>query len=146
MGTAYSLKQKPLAFVVQQMADTARKYDKGTAEMIEKATAYARNKEKPSVVLEEFQGWAAHEAIAAAVYIYLMEPDSIQRAIFMGVHTPGDSDTIASIAGALVATRNGLSSIPKDWIERVEDSRVILDLADRLVTRDQQVTEPSQGK
>ena len=32
-------------------------------------------------------------------------PDDLEKAIFTGVHTPGDSDSIASLAGALIGAR-----------------------------------------
>lgn len=53
-------------------------------------------------------GWAADEAIAAAVYLFVRNADNPQHAIIEGVNTPGDSDSIASLAGALVGARTGI--------------------------------------
>lgn len=52
-------------------------------------------------------GWAADEAIAGTVYLFARNHDNIQRAIYEGVHTPGDSDSLASLVGALVGAYSG---------------------------------------
>lgn len=52
-------------------------------------------------------GWAADEAVAAAVYLFARNGDNVQQAIIEGVNTPGDSDSIASLVGALVGAKTG---------------------------------------
>jgi ADP-ribosylglycohydrolase len=53
-------------------------------------------------------GWAADEAVSAALYIFMRHADDLQGALIEGANTPGDSDTIASLAGALVGARTGI--------------------------------------
>jgi hypothetical protein len=62
----------------------------------------------PEIVLDRLRSWAVHEAIAAAAYLLVRNPDNARRAILEGANSPGDSDSIASIAGAMVGVRVGL--------------------------------------
>ena len=50
-------------------------------------------------------------------------------AILEGANTPGGSDSIATIAGALVGARAGLSALPTSWVRDVERSTLLLRLA-----------------
>ena len=45
---------------------------------------------------------------------------------------PGDSDSIASMAGALVGARCGAYQIPQEWIDVLEKSNELIDLADKI--------------
>ncbi len=53
-------------------------------------------------------GWSADEAVAAALYIFIRHSDDLKAALLEGANTPGDSDSIASLAGALVGARTGI--------------------------------------
>jgi len=64
-------------------------------------------------IFNMYEGWAADDAIAAAAYIFALTPDNVDHAILLGVHTPGDSDSIASMAGALVGARVGAKALQK---------------------------------
>jgi hypothetical protein len=46
-----------------------RRWDSATATMIDEARSDVERGILPEVTLERMQGWAAHEAIAAAVYL-----------------------------------------------------------------------------
>ncbi len=48
-----------------------------------------------------------------------------------GANTPGDSDSLATLAGALTGARCGLDALPAAWIRGVEGSRKLLELARR---------------
>lgn len=45
-------------------------------------------------------GWIADEAVSAALYVFLRHPNDPQAALYEAVNTPGDSDSIATLAGA----------------------------------------------
>lgn len=62
-------------------------------------------------IFHTYQGWAADDALAAALYTFALSPDNAHHAIVVGVHTPGDSDSIASMAGALVGARVGAQAL-----------------------------------
>ena len=74
--------------------------------MMATAIEEARTGIPPQQTLKRLQGWAAHEAIAAAVYLFTRHADDPRAAILEGANTPGDSDSLATLAGpwsALVA-------------------------------------------
>ncbi|MBN1979883.1 MAG: ADP-ribosylglycohydrolase family protein [Chitinivibrionales bacterium] len=119
--------------IIQTMADTARTYSTITAEMIEQAISYADRGAEPEMVLERFKGWAAHEAIAAAVYIFSRHAGSPRSAILEAANTPGDSDSIATCVGALVGAFNGAHALPRQWIDDLERTEELQALAIQLV-------------
>ena len=54
---------------------------------------------------------------------------TLRAAILEGANTPGDSDSIATLAGALVGGRVGLAGLPAEWVKDVERSRELAQLA-----------------
>ncbi|EDV25413.1 uncharacterized protein TRIADDRAFT_55486 [Trichoplax adhaerens] len=81
-------------------------------------------------------GITAIEAIPAALMAFLCvacEPkntfmDVIEYAIALG----NDTDTIATMAGAIAGGYYGYNSLPKDWIEKCEGSSYAFDQAEKL--------------
>jgi ADP-ribosylglycohydrolase len=65
-------------------------------------------------------GWIAEEALATALYCYLISPDEPVTVIARGAATSGDSDSIACLAGAFAGARLGLAAWPADWLYRIE--------------------------
>ena len=116
-----------------------------TSDMIRYAAAMAQSGSSPAQVLgthNERQsnyrstkgfllGWSADEAIAAAVYIFLRHPHDMQAALAEAVNTPGDSDSIGTLVGALVGAYNGFSSFAAlhDW-DLLENIKMLEQLAD----------------
>jgi len=73
----------------------------------------------------------AHNSVPTAVYCYLLEQDpikSIRRAIWIG----GDRDTIACMAGAIAGAHRGAGSLPREYLDRLENADRIRWLAERL--------------
>lgn len=131
VGTAYALQHKDPQFILQKMIEAARKYDEKTAKMIEEVVRCAKEKKPTSnEVFKKFLGWAAHDAIAATAYIFALSHDNLKRAIHLGVHTPGDSDSIASMAGALVGAYTGVDQLPESLINPLEDADLLKEKAD----------------
>lgn len=101
-------------YIIERMVSAASNYDKKTAGMIADAAKKARRGISEKIILQAppespdlLQGWRASEAIAAAVYIFRRYPHDQYKAIELGVNSTGDSDTIASLAGALVGAYSG---------------------------------------
>ncbi|MBI5948863.1 MAG: ADP-ribosylglycohydrolase family protein [Chloroflexi bacterium] len=115
--------------VLGQMPETAAKYSADTATMIAQATAEAVDGTPPRTTLQRLQGWAAHEAIAAAAYVFARNAGDARTAILEAANTPGDSDSIATLVGALVGAHLGIDALPADWIADVERSAELRDLA-----------------
>jgi len=74
-------------------------------------------------VFERYPGWRADDAIAATVYAWALFPTNIRSAIYVGVHTPGDSDSIASMTGALAGALGGnIENLPTALLAQLEGS------------------------
>lgn len=116
---------------LELMLAAAARHDAGTARMCEQAVQDALDGARPVSVLTRLQGWAAHEAIAAAMFVVARHPDDIRAALLEGANASGDSDSIATLAGALLGARLGIQSLPEDWVRDVERSQVLLQLAIR---------------
>lgn len=75
-------------------------------------------------------GWAADEAVAAAVYVFTRHTNNCHEALKEAVNTPGDSDSIAALAGALVGAYNGLDAFNKQYdYSLLENKDELLSLA-----------------
>lgn len=138
IGVARLVRCDDVSKVVSEMVTAAARYSPKTADMMTRAVHEAQTGVGPEVTLARLQGWAAHEAIAAAVYIFVRHPDDPRAAILEGANTPGDSDSLATLAGALVGVRCGLSAVPKEWVEQVERSDELLNLARLIAGRSHQ--------
>ncbi|MBY0524127.1 MAG: ADP-ribosylglycohydrolase family protein [Gemmataceae bacterium] len=132
VGMALVLAERDPAWVGSEMVAAACRYSARTAVMMAQAIEEARNGTKPEVTLQRLQGWAAHEAIAAGLYVFTRHPDDPRTAILEGANTPGDSDSIATLAGALVGARCGIDALPAEWVREVERSTELTELANRI--------------
>ena len=65
-------------------------------------------------------GWVAEEALATGLLCFLVHQEDPRATVCRAATTRGDSDSIASIAGALAGAYLGIDAWPKDWIERIE--------------------------
>jgi poly(ADP-ribose) glycohydrolase ARH3 len=52
----------------------------------------------------------------------MRDPYDFEKAIREAIRGGGDTDTIASIVGALSGAFNGLEAIPAQWVEQLENS------------------------
>jgi ADP-ribosylglycohydrolase len=132
VGIARIVQGQDVNRVVSEMAAAACRYSPPTAAMITTAIDEAQRGVEPEVTLQRLQAWAAHEAIAAGIYIFVRHPDDPRAAILEGANTPGDSDSIATLAGALVGARRGIDALPADWVRDVERSDELIKLAKRI--------------
>ncbi len=132
VGVARVMRDDPVEVVLSEMVAAACRYSPKTAEMMARAIDEALSGVGPDTTLARLEGWAAHEAIAAAVYIFARHPDDPRAAILEGANTPGDSDSLATLAGALSGARAGLAAIPPDWVQGVERGDELLALALRI--------------
>lgn len=65
-------------------------------------------------------GCFAEEALATALYCYLISPGEPVAVIGRGAASSGDSDSIACLAGAFAGAALGLSAWPAAWRTRIE--------------------------
>ncbi|WP_433372880.1 ADP-ribosylglycohydrolase family protein [Actinoplanes sp. CA-142083] len=66
------------------------------------------------------EGWIAEEALATALYCYLISPDEPVAVIGRGAASSGDSDSIACLAGAFAGASLGLRAWPSAWQTQIE--------------------------
>ena len=78
-------------------------------------------------------GWVAEEALACALACVLIYPENYSAAVRKGASNSGDSDSIASITGAVSGALLGVNAIPKDWRKRVESRNRLLELAKQFI-------------
>ena len=81
-------------------------------------------------------GWAADEAVAAAVYVFTRHSQNLHAAICEGVNTPGDSDSIATLAAALTGAYSGINSLDKSDFDysKLENKNELIGLAKQAHT------------
>jgi ADP-ribosylglycohydrolase len=87
------------------------------------------------------EGWVGEEALAISVYCALKYQDDFKKAIVAAVNHSGDSDSTGSITGNILGAYLGLSHIPEDWVNNVEMSDIIIQVADDLLTGHQNTKE-----
>ena len=114
------------------MAAAAEQHDPETARRIRAALAAANRGEPPTIVLERYLGWAAHDAVAAACYVFARHPDNPRQALLEAVNSPGDSDSIGTLVGALIGARHGVAHLPAEWVTDVERSSELRALAAKV--------------
>jgi ADP-ribosylglycohydrolase len=89
-----------------------------------------QDKEKALKYLGE--GWVGEEAVALALYCFMKNPTDYKKTVISAANTNGDSDSIACIAGGISGGYLGIKAIPKKWIQQIEKSDYLNDLAIRL--------------
>ncbi len=66
------------------------------------------------------EGWTAEEALATSLHTLLCFKDDPTNALRRAAFTNGDSDSIASITGALAGAAYGLRAFPSHWLANLE--------------------------
>jgi ADP-ribosylglycohydrolase len=92
-------------------------------------------------------GWIAEEALACALACVLKSPDDYGATVKRGANSSGDSDSIASIAGAISGALLGAKAIPKEWRKRIENRQSLIDLSKQLYLehRQRRATDAASG-
>lgn len=77
-------------------------------------------------------GWCGDEALAMSVFCALRHPSHFEDAVVTAVNYSGDRDSVGCITGALMGALRGFDSIPKRWVEAVENRELLETTAERL--------------
>ena len=120
VGVARILAGQDAPGVWRAMIDAASRYDQATAGMMGRALAEAQSGAPVGEVLDRLRAWAAHEAIAGSLFIFARYLDDPAEGMLAGANATGDSDSLASIAGALLGAWHGAESLPPSWVAEIE--------------------------
>lgn len=81
------------------------------------------------------EGWVGEEALAIAAWAALTGP-TFPAVLQRSANHSGDSDSTASLAGQLWGAEHGLAGIPEEWVQRLDISAELKDMAERLIAAD----------
>lgn len=102
---------------------------------VRKALRLAESDLEPVQAISEIgEGRVAEEALAIAIYAVLKHPDNFKQALYVAVNHDGGSNSAGAIVGNILGAYLGFEGLPKEWIERIELSELIIRLADDLFT------------
>ncbi|AEV81121.1 crystallin [Actinoplanes sp. SE50] len=104
----------------------ARGWDECAAALDAVAAGLATGSSEGDPCLVTGAGWIAEEALATALYCYLISPDEPVAVLGRAAASSGDSDSIACLAGAFAGAALGLGAWPAGWQTQIE-------YADRLL-------------
>lgn len=77
----------------------------------------------------------SRETVPAALSLCLLAQGNVEKAVTFAANFGRDTDTIAAMAGAICGAYQGASSIPTEWLQKIEQetSRNQKDLAKALI-------------
>jgi ADP-ribosylglycohydrolase len=78
------------------------------------------------------QGWVGEEALAVSLYSALKYSDDWKAAVLAAINYSGDSDSCGSITGAILGAALGISAIPYDWVQKIENAHLIGSITENL--------------
>lgn len=113
------------------MVSAAMSYDRWTGAMLNKAIEDARAKTPAVTVLNRWRGWRGDEAVAASLFCFL-QGSGIDSSVLAAVNSPGDSDSLGAITGALAGAFYGVEKIPESWKAHIENADELRAVARRI--------------
>ncbi|MFF5084668.1 ADP-ribosylglycohydrolase family protein [Actinoplanes sp. NPDC000266] len=108
----------------------ARGWDETAVALDRVAAALAAGRFAGDPCLATGEGWIAEEALATALYCYLISPEEPVAVLGRGAASSGDSDSIACLAGAFAGAALGMAAWPAGWNQRIEYAARLSRLAD----------------
>jgi ADP-ribosylglycohydrolase len=117
VGVALSLQGFPKETILRTASALARRADEVLADRLLRAGSLSSDPEE--ALAEIGTSPAVYEAVPAAFYCFLRFGP--EEALMVGASGGGDTDSVASIAGALAGAACGTSWIPERWLSILED-------------------------
>jgi poly(ADP-ribose) glycohydrolase ARH3 len=77
-------------------------------------------------------GLLASESVPAAICAFLSHPTSFPDAVALAVRLGSDTDTVASMTGAISGALLGETAVPARWLARIQCAESVRRLADEL--------------
>ena len=94
--------------------------------------AYHSGTDVESAIRQLGEGWIGEEALGIALFCVLRFPDDYAAAVIAAANHDGDTDSTASMAGAILGAKLGAAAIPQEWIEQIENRNQLEELAAAL--------------
>jgi len=88
--------------------------------------------DRQQIVVALGNGIEAPRSVPTAIYCFLKQPKSYKDCITYAVSLGGDTDTIASMTGAISGAYLGVNAIPPKWRLKLENRAYIEALAEGL--------------
>jgi poly(ADP-ribose) glycohydrolase ARH3 len=88
--------------------------------------------DRAKVVTVLGNGIEAPRSVPTAIYCFLLQPKSYKDCVIYAISLGGDTDTIASMAGAISGAYLGIEAIPQEWRAKLENRKYIEALAKKL--------------
>lgn len=85
------------------------------------------------------EGWVAEEAVLGALFCFLQYPRDYLAAVRLAANTSGDSDSLAALTGGISGAYLGFQALPPAWVDRIEKSTYIKDVARRLAGKKEEL-------
>ncbi len=102
-------------------------------ELVMQAIVLAQGNVNPRLAIPQLgEGWVGEEAIAISIYSALLHPNDFRTAVITAVNHRGDSDSTGCICGAIMGCLLGVDSIPKEWVEILENRTEIESLSQEM--------------
>ncbi len=96
------------------------------------ASLLKRPDDRKTVVEQLGHGVEAFDSVPTAIFAFLAHPPDFVSTVLYAISLGGDTDTIASMAGAISGAYLGIDAIPSNWQEQLENRDYIADLAVKL--------------
>jgi poly(ADP-ribose) glycohydrolase ARH3 len=100
---------------------------------IEKVSGLLGHPENRQTIVRELgHGVEAFNSVPTAIFAFLSHSQDFSSTVNYAVSLGDDTDTIASMAGAISGAYLGTDGIPMEWLEKLENRDYISYLADKL--------------
>lgn len=104
-----------------------------TISALKKAVSLAKEgNPSPEKLSQLGEGWIGEEALSIAIYCALSYPEDFEKALKLSVNHSGDSDSTGAICGNIMGAKLGLNFIDKQWIDKLELTDLIKEMAEKL--------------
>lgn len=88
---------------------------------------------RPVDAMERLRCDNAAQVLAGALYAALLCEDDFDRAMIVAVNHSGRSAAVAALAGAILGARMGVEALPEFYMESLEITAVLQELADDML-------------
>lgn len=84
------------------------------------------------VVNQLGHGIEAFNSVPTALFSFLANHRDFASTVLYAISLGGDTDTIASMSGAVCGACLGVKALPREWLDKLENGDYLADLAERL--------------